>query len=211
MEDITGEVVLPTSLRRFLEQGNSKFRCDDGDWDVEVEWPLPRFLRDVLPERAVVIGHNGAGDYLFITEEEPTGHDRQMPGPRVFVYWHEGPDIARFSDDLSALTNPPEPVPSQHPPVFYADGTTRVLIGDQVSARDLFLRREGRVVYVPGISRRNRDLEHGGLAWVAIRFHKGTMTGIIVDPDSGRLKKSVTFLGRGTTPVEEFGPYEDFD
>jgi hypothetical protein len=61
------------------------------------------------------------------------------------------------------------------------------------------------------MSKRNRELEHSGLAWVGIRFERGSVTGTIVDPESNKLKRGVRFLSRGTTTVSEIGPNEDLD
>lgn len=79
------------------------------------------------------------------------------------MYWHEGTHIEESSDDLLKLTDPPQPGPSDHPDALYADGSTQVSIGDHVTARNILFRKDGRVAYVPGISKRNREFEHGGL------------------------------------------------
>ena len=211
MTDISAIERIPEPLRRFLEEGGSAFRCDDGDWEVNIEFPPPAFLRDELPENSLIVANNGCGDYLFLTGQDTCGSEPVSFRNQVFVYWHEGTEIEEFCDDLRMLTHRPDPVPSNHATVFYADGTTRVIPGDHVSARDLLFRKEGRVVYVPGVSRRNREFEHDGLSWVGIRFKGGAITGAFVDPDSWRMKKSVRFLSRATSKVKEIGPYENLD
>ena len=82
-------------------------------------------------------------------------------------------------------------------PVTYADGVTQVRPGDRVSVRLFFRRRSGEVIYVPGISRRRGTYEHNGLTWVGISLADGWAVGEIVLPETGGLKKSVRFLGRG--------------
>ncbi len=211
MTEMSANEIIPEPLRCFLAEGGTTFRCDDGDWEVNIEFPPPAFLLGELPRSSVVIANNGCGDYLFLTEPEPSDSEPGSFGNQVFVYWHEGGQIEQFAEDLRTLTHPPDPTPSNHGSVFYADGTTLVMIGDHVSARDLLFRKEGRVAYVPGVSRRNREFEHGGLSWVGIRFEGGAITGVFVDPDSCRLKKNVKFLSRATSPVEEIGPKEDLD
>jgi hypothetical protein len=197
---------IPEPLRGFIARGGSVFRGDEDDWEVSIETPVPRYLEGVLPRHALIIANNGCGDLLFLE-----GTESKYFGDRVFVYWHEGATIEPFADHLRDLTDPSDPVPSSHGPVFYADSKTPVMIGDHVSARDMLFRKQGRVVYVPGVSRKNRELEHGGLTWVAIRFQGGGITGTLVDPDSGCLRKSIRFLSRAMSEVEEIGPYEDLD
>jgi hypothetical protein len=202
---------IPEPLRRFLAEGGAVFRCDDGDWDVRIELETPGFLQRALPPNALIIANNGCGDYLFVmSRDEPDSKAESSRNP-VFVYWHDEAAIREFKDDLCLLTNPPDPEPSKHPVVFYVDGATPVMLGDHVSARDLLFRKQGRVVYVPGVSRKNREFENGGLSWVGIRFDGGPVTGVIVDPESNKLKSGVRFHSRGTSTVREIGPHEALD
>jgi hypothetical protein len=202
---------IPEPLRRFLAEGGATFRCDDGDWEVKIEPEMSDFLRKALPQDSLIIANNGCGDFLFVASSDSSDSEVGSSRNPVFVYWHDEAQISEFTDDLRLLTNPPEPEPSEHAAVFFSDGATSVMLGDHVSARDFLFRKEGRVVYVPGVSRRNREFEHGGLSWVGIRFQGGSVTGTAVDPESNKLKRSVRFQARGTTPVQEIGPYEDLD
>ena len=86
--------------------------------------------------------------------------------------------------------------------VHYADGSTQVLPGDRVSVRLFFRRRQGEVIYVPGISRRRGTYEHHGLKWVGVSLADGWAIGSIVLPETGTLQKSVRFLGRGSESPE---------
>ena len=81
--------------------------------------------------------------------------------------------------------------------VTYADGTTSVLPGDRVSVRLFLRRREGEVMYVPGISKRRATYEHNGLTWVGVALADGWAIGEIVLPETGALKPTVRVLGRG--------------
>ena len=211
MTDATVIEALPESLREFIAEGKTLFRCEDGDWEVAIEYPAQAYVQKHLSPDSVIIANNGCGDFLFLTGAEAKEHGASSYGAKVFVYWHEGPEIETFTNNLSSLTSPPDPRPSAHGPVYYSDGATQVLIGDHVYARDLLLRHVARVVYVPGISKRNRELEHGGLAWVGFRFESGSITGVVIDPETSGLKKSVKFLSRATSEVEEIDPYEDFE
>lgn len=98
--------------------------------------------------------------------------------------------------------------------VRYHDGITVVQLGDRVEVRGLILffrKKQGRVNYVPGISRRNPEMEHGGLTWVGVIFDDGTRTGAYVDPNTQCLLKIVTFLERDLAPIQELGPDEPVD
>jgi hypothetical protein len=86
--------------------------------------------------------------------------------------------------------------------VTYADGTTRVLPGDRVSLRFLLRRRTGEVIYVPGISKKRGTYEHSGLTWVGVSLPDGWAVGEIVLPETGRLKPSVRFIGRGSESAD---------
>ena len=183
---------LPEALRKFLSGTKRVIQADDGDWMVSVKEP-PAYLVKWVPQGALLIANNGCGDHLFLV---PGTSAPASFAPKVQVYWHEGPHIEVFAEDVAALIAPPPPAPTKRPPVLYHDGTTMVQVGDEVSARSLFLRREGRVVYVPGMSNKKRDMEFNGLCWVGIKFHDGTRTGVVVDPKSSRLRKSVRLLGR---------------
>jgi hypothetical protein len=85
---------------------------------------------------------------------------------------------------------------------LYGDGTTQVLPGDQVELRvwaHLFKKEQGSVNYVPGISKLNKGMEHGGLTWVGVRLPDGMVVGHLVDLKTKRLRKGVRFLRRGVT------------
>src|SRR5262249_39067351 len=86
--------------------------------------------------------------------------------------------------------------------IRYYGSETEVQPGDQVETRVWFVRRKGRIVYVPGVSRFNSEFEFNGLKWVAIR--SGDMLiGSIVDPRSGALKSRVRFIKRDDSAFEE--------
>ena len=199
---------IPASLRRFLDSGGTKYRGDDGDWEIKVESEVPAHLVKSITPEALVIGNNGCGDYLYLIPEP----DSPAFAHTVFVFWHDEGRIERYLLDIDTLAAPPEPAPSPRPPVRYFGGETPVQVGDHVTVRGVvqFWRRfPGRVSYVPGISKKNRNLEHGGLAWVGIKLDKGHTVGIFVEEKSGCILKKVSFLSRSTSPVQELGPLED--
>ncbi|MEN6319553.1 MAG: hypothetical protein ABFD82_12450 [Syntrophaceae bacterium] len=199
---------IPITLKIFIENGNSIFRRDDGDWNVKIEPAADSHLKKDIPANALIIAHNGCGDYLFIcmTDSAPKSF-----GTGVFVYWHEEHRYELYADNIHDLTNPAPAKPSEYKPIYYYGGTLEVQLGDEVSARDFLLRKNGRIVYLPGVSKKNRNMEYGGLSWVGIRFQKGTFSGTIVDSATFQLKKSVRFLRRSSEPVKELEPDEEFE
>jgi hypothetical protein len=198
---------LPEELQSFLAASKRTLRCDDGDWQIDIKPAEESHLRQVLPQGSVIIANNGCGDYLYLKIKS-----NGEISPQVNVFWHEEQRSELFSEHVKNLTQPPPSIPSKCSAVLYHDSSTPVEIGDEVSARDLIIfRREGRVYYVPGISKKNRSMEFNGLCWVGIRFHKGTTTGVLVDPKTFRLGRSVRFLKRSAEKIEELKPDEDLE
>lgn len=83
--------------------------------------------------------------------------------------------------------------------VCYAGTGTDVQLGDHVSYRSQLLWwrwKNGRVSYLPGVSKRHAEMEHNGLAWVGVSGIDGTFRGILVEPGTGSLQPSVRFSAR---------------
>ena len=80
--------------------------------------------------------------------------------------------------------------------VMYADSDLPVLPGDRISIRLLFRRRDGRVVYVPGISPVNREFEYNGMRWVGIRLADKSLVATPVLSKTGALKKKIRLIAR---------------
>jgi hypothetical protein len=70
-------------------------------------------------------------------------------------------------------------------------------------------RRRGRVVYIPGISPLNPEMERGGLRWVGIRLVEGGFVSTVVDPDGQFLRKNERLVRRDPEGVVELKPDED--
>jgi len=96
-------------------------------------------------------------------------------------------------------------------PVRYHGAQNQVRLGDRVEMRGLFRKRHGVINYVPGISPVHGEMEHNGLYWVGVSFLDGTFTGIIVDPDTGCIRKKVVFLERGVAETAPPLPPEPFE
>lgn len=71
--------------------------------------------------------------------------------------------------------------------VTYNDRVTPVQLGDHVLTRVWFRKRKGRVVYVPGVSALNTNMEYNGLCWVGIRLDDGGFVSTVVDPEGAYL------------------------
>lgn len=82
----------------------------------------------------------------------------------------------------------------------------KVELGDEVVARDIFFKRNGRVVYVPGISPLNTEFEYGGLKWIGIRFNKDSISTAVIDLKTGEVDKSVKFVKRNKKDINELKP-----
>jgi hypothetical protein len=96
-------------------------------------------------------------------------------------------------------------------PVRYYGGGVAVQLGDHVEVRGLFRKRRGIINYVPGVSQTHGEMEHNGLYWVGISFPDTSFTGIIVDPDTGCIKKKVLFVERGAADAATPLPLEPFE
>ena len=199
---------LPNTLKDFIDNGHSVFCGDDGDWDVKIISVADTPYKKDIPSDALIIANNGCGDCLFIRKINP---DQTSYEPEVYVYWHEEQRYEVYSDNIKNLTNPEPAKPSKHKTIFYFGGTIEVQLGDEVSARDFLFRRNGRIAYLPGVSKKNSNMEHGGLSWVGIRFQRGTFIGTIVDPETFQLKKSVRFFQRSSENIKELGPNGGFE
>ena len=67
----------------------------------------------------------------------------------------------------------------------------------------------GRVFYVPGVSTQHPELERDGLSWISIHSPQGSQIGILVDPSTREVQKTVRFVRRAddefaTTPVDYY-------
>jgi hypothetical protein len=108
MTALSDNDTIPELLRCFIARGGSVFRGDEDDWQVNIDTPLPRYLEGVLPRHALIVANNGCGDLLFLMSTDAPGPESGPFANRVFVYWHEGPSIEPFADDLRHLTARPK-------------------------------------------------------------------------------------------------------
>ena len=87
--------------------------------------------------------------------------------------------------------------------VLYADRTTPVQLGDRVETRVWFSKKQGRVVYVPGISPPNSNMEYNGLCWVGIRLDEGGFVSTVVDPKGAFLRRKEKLRRRDPSGYED--------
>lgn len=84
-----------------------------------------------------------------------------------------------------------------------------VELGDIVTIRVLFKRMQGKVVYVPGISEPNSEMEFNGITYVGIKTAEG-MVASTVDPETGVIKKGIRLINRGErNPSEEIYQHQN--
>lgn len=184
-----GAVELDSRLSALLGMKAEYLEGPDAQqWKVEIEAGLPERATRDLPEGALLFAENGYGDHLFLKPGEDT----------VFVFWHEGGEIAEYSASVAELRPDFPRSRSDHPSITYWNSSEVVRLGDRVRMRYwLFLGGQGEVIYVPGVSPHEPSMERDELAWVGVRLDGGARVDTIVMPD-GALKKSVRLLARSS-------------
>jgi len=187
--------LLPVSLREAQERGIELFMGENCEWKLERK-ESAKFIEKMVGCPVCIFANNGFGDYLFLKKKrEGDGFDES-----VFEFFHEGPEINPVSEGLATLLGLKERPPSAdtYPKAVYETGEW-VQLGDHVQVKVWaeFWKgwQDGVVEYVPGVSKKKLQHEHGGLKWVAIKFRNGQICPL-VSPASGKLKK-VKFVGRG--------------
>ena len=98
-----------------------------------------------------------------------------------------------------------------HSKIVYSGGVNPVQLGDRVRVRlFLFIRKTGRIAYLPGVSPLHREMEHDGIRNVGITFDDGGAGGFFFDLDTMILSKAVTFLRRDSSPAPQLPREEDW-
>lgn len=85
--------------------------------------------------------------------------------------------------------------------IRYFASEVPVQLGDHVTLRVLFRRREGRVTYLPGVTSPRSQIDFGGLFRVGVTTPRGWFIGCHVDPDSLDLKKGIALVRRDSSPT----------
>jgi hypothetical protein len=89
---------LPSELETFINNDETTFYCDDGDWELLIKPGESSDFKDELPPRATMIAENGCGDCLFL-KTSPAG----KIDAKVFVYWHEEERDEVFAKTIKEL------------------------------------------------------------------------------------------------------------
>lgn len=84
----------------------------------------------------------------------------------------------------------------------YFGGEQEVHLGDRVSISIWFKSREGRVVYVPGISTLNCEFAYNGMQWVGIRLEDGGLVATPILSKTRTLKNKVRLITRDSSPCQ---------
>lgn len=185
---------LPKALLQAQEKGIEYFMGEDYEWKLEIE-NNAGFIEEIVGSPVLIFANNGYGDNLFL-KKTPNGTEYSET---IFEYLHDGPEIHPVNEVLETLLGLSNRPPSNdnYPKAIYETGEP-VQLGDHVQIKVWaeFWKgwQTGIVEYVPGISNKNPQLEHGGLKWVAIRLQNGQICPL-VDHESGKLKK-VKFVRR---------------
>ena len=186
--------LLPKALREAQERKIEFFMGEDCEWKLESK-ESAKFIEEIVGCPVYVFANNGFGDYLFLKRKpDGSGYEEE-----VFEFFHEGPEIIQVTGDLETLLGLKDRPASAdaYPKAVYETGEL-VQLGDHVQVKVWaeFWKgwQAGEVEYVPGVSKKKLEHEHGGMKWVAIRFRNGQICPL-VDPESGKLKK-VRFVER---------------
>lgn len=81
--------------------------------------------------------------------------------------------------------------------IRYPDGATAVLPGDRVQFKRWFRYVDGTVVHVPGLSPRRKELDDYDVQEIGIKSFDGLFYGLVIDPETKQVLKSLRFLSRG--------------
>ncbi len=191
---------LPEALNEAQHRGIELFMGENCEWKIEFEGSVDS-IQQVVQAPVFVFANNGFGDCLFLKQHPESDSFEE----EVFEFFHEGPEIYEVPETLEILLGLRERAASAdaYPAALYDTGEL-VQLADlvQVKVWVEFWKgwQDGEVEYVPGVSRKRLEHEHGGLKWVAIRFRNGQICPL-VDPESGKLRK-VRFIRRSDTDQE---------
>jgi hypothetical protein len=93
--------------------------------------------------------------------------------------------------------------------IYYNDCQTPVKLGDVVEKRIFFRKRQGRVVYLPGVSQLNKEMNYNGLEYVGVKIEGGPMVATLVDPEGHFLQSKIRFVKRDVSAVREVQPEDN--
>ena len=83
--------------------------------------------------------------------------------------------------------------------IYYSDKNQAVKLGDFVECRSMFLfwqQQQGRVSYLPGVSKLKKSMEANGIQWLGITLANGSFISKLIYPETNTLNKRVKFISR---------------
>jgi hypothetical protein len=93
--------------------------------------------------------------------------------------------------------------------LYYYGTHDDVRLGDIIEVRRFFGKKRVTVVYIPGLSPKNRGFEYEGIRQWAIRDEYGTVYPILYSPETYQPPKKFCLLARG--PEVSLSPNEMFE
>jgi hypothetical protein len=186
------KTIIPKALQLAIERKIQFFAGENCEWKLELADSIDA-IDKLAGAPVLVFANNGYGDYLFLKESKGGYEDS------VYGYFHEEQKIYDVPEALDTLlgVKEREPTHDRYSKAIYESGE-EVLLGDAVQVKTLLLFwrgwQDGVVDYVPGISRKKNELEHGGLKWISIKIKDGTIDPLVL-PDTG-VVKNVRLIGR---------------
>jgi hypothetical protein len=185
----SNEVLMKTNIPEVLQLAIEKkilfFAGENCEWKFELTDPI-EIINKLAGAPVLVFANNGYGDYLFLRESKGSYEDS------VYEYFHEEQKIYLVPEALDTLLGVKERYPThdRYPKAIYESGE-EVLLGDEVQTKTLLLFwrgwQDGVIDYVPGVSNKKNELEHGGLKWISIKIKDGAIDPLVL-PDTGVVK-----------------------
>ena len=173
----------PKLILEAQKKGIEYFMSDDCEWKLDVTGQN-KYVEETVGHHVLTFADNGYGDYLFLK----VGDDA------VYEFCHEGPEVVVLNEPLSTLLGLEERLPSKGPMPRYVDGQ-EVQLGDLVQIRRWWKKHDGEIVYVPGISRRQPELEHGGIGMIRVRCTDFELI-MTVDPSTNVICGKIALVRR---------------
>ena len=145
-------------------------------WRIKIE--SSEVISEIIHEEATVFANNGMGDYLFVKQNDIKGGS-----PCVFEYWHDDPQVITSEDSFTIIVGFENRRASDSPVPKYATGES-MSIGDIIEYKSFFRKKKGEVTYVPGISKKDPNLEFDGISMALFRKENGDQSTLTIDPDT---------------------------
>ena len=166
-------------------KGHNFLDYEGFEWAIDVQGN-DEYIARRANSKVNVFANNGFGDTLFFK----VAKNNTVSLEKVFVFWHEGPEIENIDYNLDELLEILDRPASrdEYPPARYTNGDL-VKVGDEIEFRSfasLWLKKElGVVDYVPGFSPKKEKHEYNGLKWVSTKGKNGIDCEFLVNPDTG--------------------------